>query len=399
MNKYKEHNFLLISEFMRYKHLFSMKTLLISALIFAGLYSRTLFAQTNSSELTETIAPKYSNEFLAIGVGADALGLANSVVAQTSGVTSAYWNPAGLTKVNKWLEVGLMHSEYFAGIAKYDYLGLAHSIDDKSSVAFSAIRFAVDDIPNTTQLIDNNGNIDYDRISTFTAADYAFMLSYARDLGIKGLSVGGTFKVIHRKVGEFAKSWGFGLDAGAQYETKNKWKFGLMARDVTSTFNSWVFTLDSETQEVFLNTGNALPENGLELTLPRIILAGYKKFDLGKKGLYTSAELDLDITTDGKRNTILKSNVFSMDPHLGIQFGFKEYVSLRGGISNLQYITSIDETQKLNIQPNIGVGLNFKNFYLDYAFTDIGDASVALYSHVISLRIKLNKPNNIKTDE
>ena len=142
-----------------------------------------------------------------------------------------------------------------------------------------------------------------------------------------------------------------------------------------------------------------MPENGLELTLPRIILAGYKKFDLGKKGLYTSAELDLDITTDGKRNTILKSNVFSMDPHLGIQFGFKEYVSLRGGISNLQYITSIDETQKLNIQPNIGVGLNFKNFYLDYAFTDIGDASVALYSHVISLRIKLNKPNNIKTDE
>jgi len=381
---------------MLHKHLFSMKTLLISAVVFAGLCSQTSFAQTTSTELTETVAPKYSNEFLAIGVGADALGLANSVVAQTSGVSSAYWNPAGLVKVDKWLEIGLMHSEYFAGIAKYDYLGLAHSIDNKSSIAFSVIRFAVDDIPNTTQLIDNNGNIDYDRISTFTAADYAFLLSYARSLGIKGLNVGGTFKVIHRKVGDFAKSWGFGIDAGAQYETKNKWKFGLMARDVTSTFNAWVFTLDSETKEVFLNTGNALPENGLELTLPRIILAGYKKFDLGKKGLYTSAELDLDITTDGKRNTILKSSIFSMDPHLGVQFGFKEYVSLRGGISNLQYITSIDETQKLNIQPNIGVGLNFKNFYLDYAFTDIGDASVALYSHVISLRIKLNKPNNTK---
>ena len=49
-------------------------------------------------------APKYSNEFLAIGVGADALGLGNSVVAQTGGVMSGYWNPAGLTKVDKWLE-------------------------------------------------------------------------------------------------------------------------------------------------------------------------------------------------------------------------------------------------------------------------------------------------------
>ena len=376
---------------MGYKNLNSMKTTWL-AIAFVSVYSVSFVRSQSESETT--IAPKYSNEFLAIGIGADALGLANAVVAQTSSVTSGYWNPAGLTAVNKWLEVGLMHSEYFAGIAKYDYLGLAHSIDDKSTIAFTAIRFAVDDIPNTTQLIDNNGNIDYDRITTFTAADYGFLLSYARKSKIQGLSLGGTFKVIHRKVGDFAKSWGFGLDAGLQYETKNKWKFGVMARDVTSTFNAWVFTLDQETQEVFLATGNELPENGLELTLPRIILAGYKKFELGKKGFYTSAEIDADITTDGKRNAILKSNVFSLDPHLGIEVGFKNYVSLRGGISNMQYVKNFDDSENLNIQPNIGIGLNFKSFYLDYAFTDIGDASVALFSHVISIRVKLNKPQN-----
>src|SRR5690554_7176908 len=81
-----------------------------------------------------------------------------------------------------------MHSEYFAGIAKYDYIGLAHSIDEKSAVGFAAIRFGVDDIPNTTQLIDNEGNIDYDRITLFTAADYGFLFSYGRKLGIEGLS-------------------------------------------------------------------------------------------------------------------------------------------------------------------------------------------------------------------
>jgi hypothetical protein len=345
---------------------------------------------------SQTVAPKYSNEFLAIGVGADALGQGNAVVAQTAGVNSGYWNPAGLTNVNKWLEVGLMHSEYFAGIAKYDYLGLAHKIDDKSALGFSAIRFAVDDIPNTTQLIDNAGNINYDNISTFTAADYAFLLSYARKLNIEGLSVGGNLKIIHRKVGDFAKSWGFGLDAGLQYQRGKNWRFGLMARDITSTFNAWVFTLDQQTQEIFVATGNSIPQNGLELTMPRLIFAAQGKFDLGKKGLYAAGEIDLDMTTDGRRNTLVRTGFASFDPHIGIEFGFKNFVALRGGLSNMQYVLNFDDSKRLNVQPNIGIGLNFKSFYLDYAFTDIGDASVALYSHVISIRLKLDPPKTVK---
>lgn len=361
----------------------------INLLAFAIPFTATVvFSQDGS------VAPKYSNEFLAIGVGADALGLSNAVVAQTSGVNSGYWNPAGLTGTNKWLDVGLMHSEYFAGIAKYDYLGLAHSVDEKSTVGFSLIRFAVDDIPNTTQLIDNEGRVDYDKITTFTAADYAFLFSYARKLNIEGLSVGGNFKVIHRKVGDFAKSWGFGLDAGAIYQRGDKWKFGAVVRDLTSTFNAWVFTLDETTKEVFTLTGNEIPENGLELTLPRVILAANYKTNMGKKGLYVSGEIDLDLTTDGRRNTLLKTGLVSGDPHLGIAFGFKDIVALRGGISNMQYVKDFDDSESLTIQPNIGVGLHIRNVYLDYAFTDIGDQSTALYSHVISLRLLLNKPAN-----
>src|SRR4051812_893524 len=138
-----------------------MKQTLI--VLFTIVCSLASFAQSS-------LAPKYSNEFLSIGVSAEALGLSNAVVAQTRGVTSGYWNPAGLTGTNKWLDVSLMHSEYFAGIAKYDYLGLAHQIDDKSTAGLSIIRFAVDDIPNTTQLIDNEGRVDYDKITSFTAS-------------------------------------------------------------------------------------------------------------------------------------------------------------------------------------------------------------------------------------
>jgi len=364
-----------------------MTSLRILFILFAILLHRGL-------SLAQNVAPKYSNEFLQIGIGADALGLSNAVVAGIDNVNAGYWNPAGLVHSDKWLEIGAMHSEYFAGIAKYDYVGLSHAVDTKSTVGLSFIRFAVDDIPNTTQLIDNEGNVDYDRITTFTAADYALLFSYARKLKIEGLSVGGNFKIIHRKVGDFAKSWGFGIDAGAQYQRNEHWKFGLMARDITSTFNAWIFNLDATTQEVFLNTGNTLPENGLELTLPRIILGTQGKYNLGKKGIFAAGEIDLDITTDGKRNTLLKSSVFSADPHMGVQVGFKSYVVLRMGIGNLQYIKNFDDSKKLTVQPNVGIGINIKNFSLDYAYTDIGDESTALYSHVISLRLKLNRPEN-----
>ena len=110
---------------------------------------------------------KYSNEFLSLGLGARGLGMANTMCALTDDVTSAYWNPAGLTRMDKRYQLALMHAEYFAGIAKYDYGGIGFKIDSNQSVAFSYIRFGVDNIMNTTQLIDDQGNVDYDRITYF----------------------------------------------------------------------------------------------------------------------------------------------------------------------------------------------------------------------------------------
>ncbi|MEK7253297.1 MAG: hypothetical protein AAB316_01010, partial [Bacteroidota bacterium] len=56
----------------------------------------TAFLLANFLIVNYSIAQKYSNEFLSIGVSARAQGMGNSVVASIDDVTAGYWNPAGL---------------------------------------------------------------------------------------------------------------------------------------------------------------------------------------------------------------------------------------------------------------------------------------------------------------
>lgn len=336
-------------------------------------------------------ARKYSNEFLSIGLGARALGMSNSVVSSADDVTAGYWNPAGLTRIQSNIQVDAMHAEYFAGIAKYDYGGLAYKIDSTSAFSLNVIRFGVDNIPNTINLIDANGNVNYDNVTSFSAADYAFLLSYGRKLKKWNLRVGGTAKIIYRKVGDMAQSWGFGLDGGLQWE-KNNWKVGLLARDITTTFNAWSFSLDQRTQEVFLLTGNEIPENSTEITMPRIILGASYRYGIKNNLFSVSPAFNIDMTTDGRRNVLISGKPISLDPHLGLELAFKQIAYLRGGVGNIQKekstLTGRDIT---TFQPNIGVGLRIKTLQIDYAYTDIGNVSGAAFSHIISLKLDIHK--------
>ncbi len=343
------------------------------------------------SSISFSQSRKYSNEFLSLGVGSRAFGMSNSVVASTGDVHSGYWNPAGLTQMTGNLQVGLMHAEYFGDIAKYDYGALAYKIDDKSNFAFSVIRFGVDDIPNTTELIDAGGNINYDRISSFSAVDYAFMASYARKMKDERLSIGANVKVIERSVGDFAQAWGFGLDFGVQYKLAH-FSFGAMARDISTTFNTWSYNLDDATKDAFIRTGNEIPENSIEITNPKLILgAAYQTKITSKFGLL--AEVNTDISTDGQRNVLISADPFSIDPHIGLEIDYRKIAYLRTGIGNIQKVKDFDGSETTNIQPNFGVGVKIKNVSIDYALTNIGNLSDALYSNIFSLRIDFSPKN------
>ena len=320
-----------------------------------------------------------------IGVDAAALGMSNAVVSQTADVNSGYWNPAGLVNLED-NQIALMHSSYFANIANYNYIAYAMPLDKRSALGLSLIRFGVDDILDTTQLIDDQGNINYDRINTFSTADYGFTISYARRLPLDGLSYGVNAKIIRRIIGDFASSWGFGLDAGIQFENKNNWKFGIMARDITTTYNAW--TIDEDKYEQIRGAvegqNQELPET-TEITIPKLQIGMSKKW-IFHYDYSLEAAINLNIRFE-ENNDIISTSFASINPALGFEFGYLDLVYLRTGVGNFQNELQIDNSEDLTFQPNFGVGFKYKGIYIDYAFTDIGDQSAALYSNVFSLKL------------
>lgn len=337
-----------------------------------------------SATLSAQSVRKYSNEFMNIGVDAAAFGMSNAVVASSGDVNSGYWNPAGLVNLED-KQISLMHASYFANIANYDYAAFAMPLDDKSAVGLSVIRFGVDDILNTTQLIEDNGEINYDKITKFSTADYGFTFSYARKLPLDGLNYGVNAKVIRRIIGDFASSWGFGLDAAVQFRT-DKWMFGIMARDITTTFNAWSIDEEkfAEIQGAVEGQNQELPET-TEITIPKLQLGMARKF-VYQYDFSLLAEVDLNFRF-AETNDVISTSFASITPSLGLEFAYIDMVYVRGGVGNFQNITQLDGSDSVGFQPNIGVGFRYKGIQVDYALTDIGDQSAALYSNVFSLKL------------
>lgn len=345
---------------------------------------------------------KYSNEFLNIGAGARGLAMGGAQVATVGDGTAGYWNPAGLVNVQNHPQVNLMHAEYFAGIGKYDYASLAlPASGNKRTIAVTGLRFAVDDIMNTLFLVEPDGSVNYNNIQSFSSADYAFLFSYAqkvKETEHKKISFGLNAKVIHRSVGKFARAWGFGLDAGLQMQHRN-WYFGISARDVTSTFNAWSFTFTEKEKEVLYLTNNEIPVKSTEMTAPRLVLGVARQFPLGQKSSLL-AEANLDLTFDGKRNTVISGDPVSVDPRLGLELNINNVFYLRGGISNFQKALydgdTVNQKKVWIYQPSAGAGFKIQQVGIDYAFTNLANQTNPLFTHVFSLRINLvgNKNKN-----
>lgn len=347
-------------------------------------------------------AQKYSNDFLSIGVGAREQGMSGASIATAQGVFAAYWNVACLPDIEAPLQIGAMHAEWFAGVAKYDFIGLVKTSDNtlesiqkgevhRSAFAINAIRLGIDQIPYTLNLVGADGAINYNNVSQFSSADYAFNLAYAKQ--DNNLSYGGNIKVIRRIIGSFASAWGVGIDLGVRYKIGN-WRFAAVGKDISTTYNAWTATLTDAEKATFAATNNDIPKSSVETTLPTIFLGVANISNLSDKISFTT-ELDLGFATDGQRNVLISSKAFNIDPRIGFELSYIKKIYLRAGVGNFQRLKrDADPSQtSINYQPNFGVGLKLGRLQVDYALTNIGNVSSVLYSNIFSLTLNFISQN------
>lgn len=360
-----------------------MKKILFSLFILYGIFFEA------------QIVRKYSNEFLNIGAGARGLAMGGAVIANQNDVYSPMWNPAGLIGVERDWQAAAMHAEYFESIAKYDYIAFAKPLDNKGGVfAISLVRLGVDNILNTTQLIDSEGNIDYDKITSFSQSDYAALLSYAfRPGGDHRLSVGVNAKMVYRNVGKFANGFGFGFDLGVLYNADNGINYGAMLRDATTTVNFWKVNQAELSTIVNGEEFNPAPTDNLEITMPKLNLGLSKNFELSRDlELLPEVGLNVDFA---KTAAVISTDFASITPYAGAELKFQDMIFVRLGVNRFQTITDIEDLKrKVSFQPSGGIGIKYQGLTLDYAITNSGIGGSNFFSNFFSLKLDMGDFRN-----
>ena len=159
-----------------------------------------------------------------------------------------------------------------------------------------------------------------------------------------------------------------------------------MARDITTTFNTW--DIDQEKLEdiqAAMPDGNQEAPEDTEITIPKLQLGVARTFEFKNK-LTLLTELDFDIRFV-ETNDVISSSFASITPAIGLQLDYNNLIFLRSGVGKFQNIEQLEGGEKLNVQPNIGLGFHYKGIYIDYSLTNIGKTDEVFYSNIFSLKL------------
>ncbi|KPL00670.1 MAG: hypothetical protein AMJ90_07930 [candidate division Zixibacteria bacterium SM23_73_2] len=291
-------------------------------------FSKSLLAQMPSQ------AENPGMSFLKIGMGAKASGMGEAFVGKADGLSSLYWNPAGISE-SQGIEITFMHNQWFQDITT-EYLASALKV--KGNVfAFSLTLNQVPDIPRRTKPTDVP-------LSTYDAHQAAFGISFSRKITPK-ISLGFSGKWLYEKI-DISSASGLGMDLGALFSLLKNMKLGL----VVSNFGQ---KIKFEQQEFSLPTAY---KAGFSYYLYNDYLKGDFSFDLDAVKLDQDSDLKI---------------------HFGLEYLYSGILALRGG-----YQLGYDEKSY-----TLGFGLKMKSYGLDYAFvpfeSDLGS------THRISLNLRI----------
>jgi len=147
--------------------------------------------------------------FLKIGVGARAEGMAQAFVGVADDATALYWNPAGLGLL-KGSQLSINHLEWPTDIT-YDYLGGVHRLTDRHSLGLAYSQLRTDPMPVTTEERPQGDG------TTFYFMDQCLQLTGAMRM-TNQFSCGLSLKYVREDIAEVRMD-GWLMDLGTFYRT------------------------------------------------------------------------------------------------------------------------------------------------------------------------------------
>jgi hypothetical protein len=179
--------------------------------VVVGVFSALMVGVTT----TATAEDNHAFPFLRTGVGARAWGMGNAYVAIAGDATSAFFNPAGLSKLNKW-GFATMMSVDMAFDRKHNYAALAGNFDF-GALGFSWVNSGIDDV----SISEGQGG------GAFNYSQNVFALSYANQSC--NFRWGVNFLILNHDVNGISNT-GVGGDLGFQWDFHKEATLGLVGQ-------------------------------------------------------------------------------------------------------------------------------------------------------------------------
>ncbi len=322
-------------------------------------------------------------QFLKIGPGARVDSLGGAFGAIANDVTTIYWNPAGLSQLEK-TSFSDTHTIWLADV-RYNYLAFATPIEKVGTLGASVTFLNVPDTEITTLAKPDGTGLWY------SAWDTAVSLAYSRELYQKesgaNLSFGINAKYIHQQIHR-ESARGVAIDIGTLYHTGwRSLRIGMSFSNFGPEMSFSGTDLETGVEEAgdkrtadyhpFPDTTN--PTRKAELETIEYPLPSNFRLGVAYDLVDDDSNL-LTIALDGNH-----PNDNSERLNLGVEYWYRKMAAIRAGYKFRLGPDRSDDEEGLTL--GLGIHLKFRQttLSLDYAYADFDYLQNA---HRVSLGLK-----------
>ena len=322
-------------------------------------------------------------QFLKIGPGArvDSLGGAFSAIAND--VTTIYWNPAGLSQLER-LSFSDTHTIWPADV-RYNYLAFATPIENIGTLGASVTFLNVPDTEITTLTQPDGTGLWYSAWDTAVSVAYSKQL-YHKEAGAK-LSFGINAKYIHQQIHR-EKATGVAIDVGTLYHTGwRSLRIGMAFLNFGPEMRFSGPDLETGAEEAgdernaeyrpFPDTTN--PSRKAELATIEYPLPTNFRIGVAYDLIGDDSNL-LTIALDGNH-----PNDNSERINFGVEYWYRKMAAIRAGYKLRLGPDRADDEEGLTLGFGIHLNISKTMLSLDYAYADFGHLKDA---HRLSLGLK-----------